>query len=306
MNLEQESKTIVKTSIVIMVWNAFLAVIKLFAAIFGKSGAMLSDAINSLSDILTNIVVMISGKWSKKGIDKDHPYGHEKFDSMVSVLLGVAIIITAFEIAKAAATTLYEYLFQNGTIETPHYLALVVAIATIMVKEVLYHYTKRNAKKARSQALAAQAMDHRGDEIASFGAFIGIGGTIFFQWSFLEPAASIFISLFVARLGFKIVKEGIAQVVDQAAPDEIQTEIRAIVAKHPEVCRIDELKTRMFGMKLYVDLEIRLKGTMTLRESHAIAEKVHDDIENTLPDVLHCMIHVNPECDPSKTKTGNV
>lgn len=288
-----ESKIITMTSIKIMIFNGFLAVIKILAGIFGNSTAMISDAVNSISDVMTNLVVMISGKFSHKGEDKDHPYGHEKFDSMVSVLLGVAIIITAFEIGKAAVTILYDYFWNQVPIEAPGYIALIVAVSTILIKEYMFHFTRKSAKKASSPSLFAQAMDHRSDQLASLGAVIGISGSIL-GIEFFEPMASLVICLFVFRVGFNIIKTGISQVVDQAADDETVQKIRDIVEKHEIVIQIDELRTRQFGMKVYVDMEIQVSKQMSLVSAHEIAEHLHDEIEAQIPEVIHCMIHVNP------------
>ncbi|MBU0997047.1 MAG: cation diffusion facilitator family transporter [Firmicutes bacterium] len=293
MNEKTESVIIVKTSIKIMMINGFLAVIKIIAGIIGNSMAIISDAVNSISDVVTNVVVIISGKFSRKGKDHDHPYGHEKYESMVSMLLGVAILVTAFEIGREAVSVLYRYFVQGVDITEPKLVALIVALATILIKEFMFHFTKRNAKLAHSSALHAQALDHRGDELASFGVVIGIGGSML-GFVFLEPIASLVICLFVGRLGFKIIKDGISQVVDESAPVEILKEMKEIIRSNKEVLSIDELKTRQFGMKLYVDLEISLDGKLSLYEAHEIAEKVHDQIEEKMEDVIHCMIHVNP------------
>ncbi len=293
MNEKAESAIIVKTSIKIMVMNGFLAVIKVIAGILGNSMAIISDAINSISDVLTNIVVIISGKFSRKGMDRDHPYGHEKYESMVSMLLGVAIIVTAFEIGREAISVLYQYFALGTDITQPKLVALIVAGMTIVIKEFMFHFTKKNAKLSHSSALFAQALDHRSDELASFGALLGIGGSML-GYVFLEPIASLVICLFVGRIGFKIIKSGISQVVDESAPDEIVKEIKDIIRSNKEVLSIDELKTRQFGMKIYVDLEISLDEVLSLQDAHEIAERVHDQIEENMEDVIHCMIHVNP------------
>lgn len=293
MNEKLEEKIIVKTSFMIMVWNIILSILKVFAGIVGRSSAMISDAINSISDVLTNLVVMISGKFSRKAKDDEHPYGHEKLDSMVSILLGVAIIITAFEIGKAAFTKIIGIINQTAIPEPPTYVALIAALLTILVKEGLFHYTKKNALKAHSSALNAQAYDHRSDQLASFGAVIGITGALL-GVIILEPIASVVICLFILRVGFKIITEGFGQVVDKSCDKESIEKIITIVKSNPEVKRLDDLKTRMFGMKMYVDIEIAVDRKLSLLEAHKIAEDLHDLIEAEMPEVKHCMIHVNP------------
>jgi len=265
--------------------------------ILGSSSVLITDAINSLSDIATNLVVFISARFSKKEKDKTHPYGHDKFDSMISIFLGVALIITAFEVGKNAVVKLYDLIFNDLVVAKPAYYTIIIVFITLIIKELLYRKTKKAAKKAASQALLAQAWDHRSDTITSIGALIGILGAMF-GFGYLDPIASIFIVFFILRLGFIIVKTGVSQVVDESASDEQVEQIKMIIKNHREVISIDEIKTRKFGVRYYVDIEISLNKNLSLEQAHNIAEKVHDDIEDSLADVLHCMIHVNPcKCD---------
>ncbi len=276
-----------------MILNGFLAIIKILAGVLGKSSALISDAVNSISDVLTNVVVMIFGRMSRKEKDAVHPYGHEKFDSMVSVFVGVFIIITAFEIGKGAVTTLYDYFANGTTIATPKLAALIVAASTILIKELMYRFTIKASRKAESTALEAIAFDNRSDELASLGALIGIGGALL-GFVFLEPVASIVICLFVARVGIRIIKEGVSQVIDQSADEETISRIRDVSLRIKEIRRLDDLKTRMFGMKLYVDIEISVDRDLPLWQAHAVAQRLHDDLESQFPEIKHCMVHVNP------------
>jgi cation diffusion facilitator family transporter len=293
MSLKQEEKIIKSNTLLTMLINGFLAVMKILAGIFGKSSVLITDAINSIGDILTNIVVYISAIFSKKEKDSDHPYGHEKYDSVISILLGAVIIITAFEVGKNAVIKLYDFFVYGTQIPNPEWYALAAAGLTIVIKEVLFRKTIKDAKNAKSSALTAQAWDHRSDTIASFGASIGILGAMF-GLGFFDPIASIIIAIFILRLGIKIILTGVNQVVDKAADPLITEDIRKVIEKYEEVRSVDEIKTRMFGLKLYVDLEIGLDASMSLEESHEIAEKIHEDVEKSIPGVLHCMIHVNP------------
>jgi cation diffusion facilitator family transporter len=288
-----EQKIIVKVSFWTIVLNALLAVMKIITGIIGKSSAILSDAVNSISDVASALVVMITGRLSRKEKDKDHPYGHEKYESLISVFLGFALLITAFEIGKAGVETIYAY-FVNGTpIVVPNYVALIAAVMTIVVKEGMYLFTRRNAKKAQSPALFAMSLDHRSDEFASFGAILGIGGAML-GLSVLEPIASIVICLFIVRLGFKIIGVGVSQVIDQAADEVTVARIKEITAAQPGIKHLDDLKTRMFGMRLFVDMEIAVSPKLTILEAHHISHLLHDEIEAKIPNVKHCMIHVNP------------
>lgn len=289
----KEEKIIKKNTLLTIIANTFLAVIKLVGGIIGNSSVLITDAVNSISDIATNLVVYVSAIFSKKEKDKSHPYGHDKFDSMVSIFLGVALIITVFEIGKGAISKLYNIIFNDLLIESPALFTIIIVMITFVVKEILYRKTKVDAKKAASQALMAQAWDHRSDTLTSFGALVGILGAIF-GWGFLDPIASLFICFFILRLAFKIIKTGVSQVVDEAADDEQVSQIRKIVLSNSQVISIDEIKTRLFGVKYYVDLEISLDKNLSLFEAHKIAEVIHDEIEDSLADVIHCMIHVNP------------
>lgn len=293
MSIKQEEKIIKKNTLMTMFVNGFLALMKMLAGIFGQSSVLISDAINSIGDIATNLVVYISAIFSRKEKDKDHPYGHEKIDSIISLFLGVAILVTAFEVGKAAITKLYDFFVNGIGIDTPKWYALGAALLTILIKEFLFRKTRRDAKKAHSGALMAQAWDHRSDTIASGGALIGITGAMVGA-PYLDPIASILIALFIFRVGVKIVLSGIGQLTDKAADPVIEEAIRELAQKHPEVKRIDLIRTRMFGMKIYVDMEISLDFSLTLEKAHAIAESLHDDVESAFPEILHCMIHVNP------------
>ncbi len=291
--LKKEAKIIKKTMVWTMGLNAFLLVMKIIAGIFGKSTAIISDAVNSGGDVATAFFVMIAGKYSRKDVDNDHQYGHEKYESMVSVFLGVALILSAIEIAKVAIKTIYDYVRFDVPIEKPTYIALIAAVLTIVIKEMMYRFTIRNAIKANAPSLKAMAWDHRGDQLSALGVVIGVGGSML-GVVVLEPVASLVICTFILILAFRIIKTGISQVVDQAADNDTVDQIKKIINQQDGILCLDDLKTRIFGAKLYVDIEISLDPNMTLVQSHSIAEKLHDDIEKQIQNVKHCMVHVNP------------
>ena len=290
---KDEEKIIKKNTTLTIILNTALAIAKLVGGILGASAVLIADAVNSIGDIATNVVVFVSAKFSKKERDKDHPYGHDKFDSMISIFLGIALIFTAWQLGKDAVLRFIDIVFNDQVIPVPKWYTWLIALITIFVKEFLFRVTKRDAKKARSQALLAQAWDHRSDTIVSFGAIIGIVGAIY-GIGFLDPLASFIIALFILRLGFKIIRTGISQVIDESADAEHIKHIIEIVESNKNVRRIDEIKTRLFGLSFYVDLEISLDASLSLIESHEIAEAIHDQIEDEMSDVIHCMIHVNP------------
>jgi cation diffusion facilitator family transporter len=294
--LEKERRIISRTSAATVVLNALLAVMKIVTGILGKSTALISDAINSTSDVLTTVAVWISGRFSRKDKDDDHPYGHEKYESMVSVFLGFALMLTAFEIAKTAGSSLVGYWFRGEAIEAPNVIALIAAGMTIVIKALMAHFTKKNAVKASSPALKAMAMDHMSDQIAALGVVIGVGGGML-GIAFLEPIASLFICVLIVKMAFGIIKIGFAQVVDQAADEASREQILKIAEGFEGVVRIDDIKTRMFGMRMFVDMEIAVDHTLQMTAAHDIAQRLHDAIEAAIPDVKHCMIHVNPDIE---------
>lgn len=291
--LKQEERIIKQNTIFTMIVNIFLAAIKLASGILGSSLVLITDAINSIGDVLTNVIIYISSIFSKREIDSDHPYGHEKIDSIISIFVGIVIIYTAYEVGSQAVILLINMIKGEAVVEVPKWFALAAALLTIVVKELLYRKTIRDSKKANSSALKAQALDHRSDTYASFGASIAIIAAML-GFGFLDPIVSIIIAILILKLGIEVILAGVNQVVDKAASPEITEQIKKIISKYEEVRSIDDIKTRMFAMKVYVDLEIGLDYSLTLEESHAIAEQIHEDIENTISDVLHCMIHVNP------------
>lgn len=292
---QTEKRIIRKTTILTTILNAFLAALKIVAGIYGRSTALISDAVNSIGDVATALAAMAAAVFARKAQDDDHPYGHDKYESMASVFIGVALIISAIEIGKAAVQSIYGYLFVPGTeIAVPSAVALIAAGATILVKETMFRFTRVAARKAASPALEAMSWDHRSDEFSAGGVILGIIGAMLGLTVF-EPVASLLICLLIIRTAFRIIKTGFSQVVDQAADAETVKRLETIVLSHPGVVGIDEMKTRMFGLKLYVDLEIRVSDGLSVGEAHAIAETIHDRIEDELPDVKHIMIHVNPE-----------
>lgn len=291
--LQNEALIIKKTTAWTMFLNFILLVIKIIAGIIGRSTALISDAVNSAGDVGTAFFVMITGKMSRKENDDDHQYGHEKYESMVSVFLGVALIITVIEIAKSAIKTIYDYIALGIPIEKPTFLALIAAVLTIVIKEGMYQFTRIASKKANSPSLNAMAWDHRSDELSALGVVVGIGGAML-GVVVLEPIASLIICILILKVAIKIIKVGVSQVVDQAADAETIEEIKNVVNNQEGVLALDDLKTRIFGAKLYVDIEISVDPKISLQLAHEIAEKLHDEIELKIKNVKHCMVHVNP------------
>lgn len=280
-----------KVSFVTIIGNILLSVMKLIAGFIAYSNAMISDAIHSASDVFSTFVVIIGIKLASKKADKEHPYGHERLECVAAIVLSMVLFITGFGIGAAALKNITSGDYNN--IVVPGVLALVAAIVSIVSKEAMYWYTRYNAKKIDSSALMADAWHHRSDAFSSIGALIGIAGARL-GFPIMDSIASLIIFVFIIKAAYDIFKDAIDKMVDHACDDATVNKIRECVMKHDDVLGIDMLQTRIFGNKIYVDLEIETDGSYTLSKAHTIAETVHDDIEKSFPKVKHIMVHVNP------------
>ena len=280
-----------KVSIISIIVNIILFVFKLLAGIIGNSKAMISDAIHSLSDIISTIIVIVGIFISRKESDEKHPYGHEKFECVAAVILSAILFGVGVSISVDGINTLINY--KNIVIEKPSIIALIAAVASIIIKEWMYHFTKSASVKENSSALLADAWHHRSDALSSISALIGIAFSMF-GLTIFDPIASIIISLFIIKAAWDILIDSISKMVDTSASDETIKEIVKIIEEEKEVKNIDSIKTRLFGSKLYVDIEIAVNGKLTVKKSHDIAERIHDNIEQNIKNCKHCMVHVNP------------
>ena len=285
------SRIVTKVSSISIIVNIVLAVVKLLAGVFAHSAAMVSDAVHSASDVFSTIIVIIGFRISKKAPDKEHPYGHERFECAAGIILAVILFITGIGIAKSSLDSILSGNYHTAVI--PGTAALITAVISIISKEALYRYTMIYAKKISSPALKADAWHHRSDALSSVGAFIGIIGTRS-GFALCEPAACLVICLFIIKAAADIFKESLDKMVDKACDDELQQEMRQTILSQEGVEELVELKTRMFAARIYVDVIISADGTLPLAKAHEIAEKVHDSIEEKFPRVKHCMVHVDP------------
>lgn len=284
-------KAATKVSMVSIAGNILLSLFKAFAGIFAHSGAMLSDAVHSASDVFSSIIVIIGVKISSKESDESHPYGHERYECVAAIVLAVILFITGLFIGINAAENIAVKNYQNLTI--PGILALIAAIISIVTKEIMYWYTKFYAKRYDSGALMADAWHHRSDAFSSIGALIGIGGARM-GFPVLDSIASLVICIFIIKAAYDIFKGAIDKMVDHSCDTETEDALMQCAAGQKDVLQVDLLRTRVFGNKIYVDLEISVDGKKTLFEGHAVAEQVHNAIEQQFPKVKHIMIHVNP------------
>ena len=284
-------KTAMRISLVSIVSNVILSLLKVLAGVVAHSGAMISDAIHSASDVFSTIVVVIGVKISGKESDKEHPYGHERMECVAAIILATILVITGLGIGWSAVTKIAGGHYDR--LEVPGMLALAAAILSIVVKEAMFWYTRAGAKRIDSGALKADAWHHRSDSLSSVGALIGIGGARL-GFPILDPVASVVICIFIEKAALDIFMDAVNKMVDKACDEETEAKMQECVMAQEGVLGVDLLRTRTFGNKVYVDIEISADGDKTLREAHTIAENVHDSVEIEFPKEKHIMVHVNP------------
>lgn len=280
-----------RVSFITIAENAVLTIFKLLAGIIAHSNAMISDAIHSASDVFSTIVVIIGVRLAAKDSDKEHPYGHERLECVAAIVLAMVLFLTGLEIGAQAVKDIISGNY--GELDVPGMLALIAAVVSIVTKEIMYWYTRYYAQRIDSSALMADAWHHRSDALSSIGALIGIGGAML-GFPVMDSIASLVIFVFIAKAAYDIFRDAMEKMVDHSCDEVTEKEIYDLVLGHREVLGIDLLQTRIFGNKIYVDVEIRVNGQYTLMEAHNIAEEVHQNIEQDFPKVKHVMVHVNP------------
>lgn len=290
-NHSSEKHLAMKISTVSIAANIILSLFKAFAGIIAHSSAMISDAVHSASDVFSTIIVIIGINVSGKKSDDKHPYGHERFECVASIILADVLLLTGLGIGYNGLKTIISGRYHS--LATPGMLAIIAAIASIIVKELMFWYTRAGAKKIHSGALMADAWHHRSDSLSSIGALIGIGAARL-GYPIMDSIASLVICVFIAVAAIDIFKDAFDKMVDASCDEETIKAIHMTVQQQTGVKRVDSILTRQFGNKAYVDVEIAVDGNMSLTKSHDIAEAVHNAIEQEFPEVKHCMVHVNP------------
>ncbi len=280
-----------RVSVITIFVNFVLCIIKFIAGIIGNSGAMISDAVHSASDVLSTFIVIIGVNMSEKEDDSDHQYGHERLECIAAIFLSAVLFFTGGAIGINGINNIYTGEYNNLSLPTS--IALIAAIVSIITKEWMYHYTKSAAKKINSGAMLADAWHHRSDALSSVGSLIGIGGAMM-GYPILDSIAMTVISVLVIKASYEIAVDAVDKLVDKAVDEETLIKIQEIAYKTEGVLGVDLVKTRIFGNKCYVDVEICCDKDISLYKAHGIAEKVHDTIEENIPLVKHCMVHVNP------------
>ena len=290
MQSKSRSKSAVRVSSIGIFFNVLLTSSKLFAGIIANSAAMVSDSLHSMSDILGGAIVIIGMKLANKESDKEHPYGQERFECVVAIILSVILVATGLGIGYSGVQTILAGNYEE--LAVPGLLALIAAVVSIVIKEGLYWFARYYSKKLNSTALMAEAWHHRSDAFSSVGSFAGILGSRM-GFPILDSVACVIICFFILKAGYDIFIDAISKMTDKAGSEETVNEIREAILLQGDF-EIDLLKTRLFGDKIYVDLEISADGNLSLQQAHDIAQNIHDAVEDRIPNVKHCMVHVNP------------
>ena len=290
-NKDNMETVAMRVCIVSIFGNTILSLIKLLAGVIAHSGAMVSDAVHSASDVFSSIIVIVGVKLSAQASDKEHPYGHERLECIAALLLANILCLTGIGIGYGAVKNIIAGDYAH--LQTPGLLAAAAAILSIISKEAMFQYTKYHAKRVDSGALMADAWHHRSDAFSSVGSLIGIGGAML-GFPVLDPLASVVICIFILKVAFDIFKDALDKMLDTSCSEEYEEKLADYIRKSRGVERLDLLRTRMFGNKVYIDAEIAVDGTLSLKDAHAIAEDVHDNVEKKFPNTKHIMIHVNP------------
>lgn len=277
-----------KLTLVSIATNLFLAVFKIIGGWIGHSSVVIADGIDSLSDLLTTTMAYIGVRISAKEADEEHPYGHERFEAILGKILALFLSLVALAVALNAVEEL-----RTPKVVAPTLIAMVAALVSIVGKMLLSRYVVRQARQIKSSVYEADGKNYMNDVLSSVlslsGAFLATRG-----WTIFQPLFSLFIAFNILRVAFDLYKESISDLTDRAASPEIIAELRQTIHNNHRVCAIDNLKTRMHGKKIYVDVEIAVEWSLTLLDAHHIAEEVHDAIESNFSDVKHVMVHVNP------------
>ena len=288
-------KGIYKVTIVGSIVNFLLLVFKFFAGIAGHSAAMLADAVHSLSDFITDIVVIVFVRIAGKPEDKGHDYGHGKYETLATAIIGLLLLCVGFGIFWNGASSIYTFL-RGGQLESPGVVALVAALVSIVSKEILYQYTVIQGKKLNSQAVIANAWHHRSDALSSIGTAIGIGGAILLgdHWRVLDPVAAVVVSFFIMKVSVRLLIPCVDELLEKSLPEDVEKEIEQTVLSFPGVSQPHHLRTRRIGNYYAIELHVRMDGKITLEEAHSTATAIENKLKEMFGKGTHVGIHVEP------------
>lgn len=297
--IAHREKKIYEVTIAGSLVNLFLVLFKFVSGILGHSAAMIADATHSLSDFITDIIVIIFVRLSAKPEDEDHKYGHGKYETLASQIIGMALAGAGLMIFWNAVTRIWA--FVHGEIpQSPGVIALVAAALSIILKEIIFRITRKTAKEINSSSLEANAWHHRSDALSSIGTLLGIGGSIFLgRWwkscAILDPIAAIIVSIFIVITAFKIIAEASGELLEKSLPSESEQKICELVYEDPEICDVHRLRTRKIGSRIAIEMHLRLPGEMPVREAHEHATEIEGRLKEEFGQSTIIMLHIEPK-----------
>jgi cation diffusion facilitator family transporter len=290
LNYSAREKQVRKVTWIGLLLNLFLSALKFLAGFFGKSQALIADAVHSLSDTTSDIAVIAGSYYWSRPPDESHPYGHRRLETVVSIFIGIMLVAAGAGIGWEAISSLHD-----KHASPPGWIALAAALISIVSKEIIYRWTASVGRQLKSSSLAANAWHHRTDAISSLPVFVAVGGALIFpSWSFLDRVGAVVVSIFILHAAFKIIWPGISELIDAGAPEEIQHNIQTCAQKNEKVIEAHAIRTRYISTSIQVDLHIVVDGSMSVREGHAIADDVRDGLIEEIPDIVDVVVHVDP------------
>ena len=296
MKENQREKEIYKVTIVGALANVTLLIFKFVAGIISNSAAMIADAVHSLSDFITDVVVIVFVKISSKPQDKSHDYGHGKFETLATLIIGLALLFIGLMILYNGASATYRCIWLGEELHRPGMIAFWAAIFSIILKEAVYQYTVYKGKNLNSQAVIANAWHHRSDAFSSIGTAVGIGGAIFLgdKWVVLDPIAAIVVSVFIINVSLKIIIKSINELLEKSLPDEIENEIIKVAESFDMVKDVHDLRTRRIGNNIAIEMHLLMDGNLSLQCTHNTTELIESELRKKYGEHTHIAIHVEP------------
>lgn len=293
---QKRKKEVYRVTFVGTVVNMVLVVAKFVTGIVGHSGAMIADAVHSLSDFVTDIIVFVMVGVSSKPQDADHNYGHGKYETLATAVIGLALMLAGIGICYSGVSAVVAVI-KGEILPAPGYVALAAALISIVSKELLFRYTIKAGKRVNSQAVVANAWHHRSDALSSIATAVGIGGAILLgnQWRVLDPIAAIFVSVFVIKVAYDLMKPCIDELLEKSLPKEVEDDIMAIILSFEQVSSPHHLRTRRIGTRYAIEFHIRMSGQLTLDEAHAVATQIERSIKSRFGQGTHVAVHMEPE-----------
>ena len=292
----ERNKEIYKVTLMGGAVNVVLLLFKFVAGIVGHSAAMVADAVHSLSDFVTDLIVLVFVRISGKPKDKSHDYGHGKYETLAMTVIGLALFAVALGIVYSGVIKIMAW-WEGHQLQTPGLLALWAALLSVLLKEAVFRYSIMKARQLNSQAVEANAWHHRSDALSSIGTALGIGGAIFLgqRWAVLDPVASVIMGLFIVKVSFQLLRNGIGDLTEQSLPEDVELEMLRIAGSVSGVVNPHDLRTRRIGNHYAIELHILVDGDISLREAHDKASEVEDLLRRHYGDDTHVVVHVEPQ-----------